>query len=102
MLFYAVSVLLMLSLIYSCESEPEVTSCKPLVEDVPEYETDMWGNVTFRGCKKVAKKWIYTDDNKECPHLNGVHFRIIKGSPLLRILKTDKCDYCGFSWNLHD
>ena len=49
---FAVLTLLTLS---SCESEPQVTACQEQTADEPEYGTDYWGNVVFRGTKKVAK-----------------------------------------------
>lgn len=60
----------------SCESEPQVTACQEQTADEPEYGTDFWGNVVFRGTKKVSKGWLHWDENKECPHQNGYTFRI--------------------------
>ena len=85
----------------SCESEPQVTACQEQIADEPEYGTDYWGNVVFRGTKKVSKGWLHWDDNKECPYQNGYTFRILKNTPT-KILKSDKCDHCHYSWDLHD
>lgn len=85
----------------SCEAEPQVTAYEEVVVNKPEYGTDYWGNVVFRGTKKVSDGWYHWDDNKECPYQNGYKFRIVKKSQT-RILKTDVCDHCGFSWELHD
>ena len=85
----------------SCESEPQVTACQEMTVDEPEYGLDYWGNVVFRGTKKMRTGWLHWDDNKECPHQNGYTFRILKKTPT-QILKSDKCDYCHFSWDLHD
>ena len=70
----------------SCESEPQVTACQEQTADEPEYGTDYWGNVVFRGTKKVSKGWLHWDDNKECPYQNGYTFRILKNTPT-KILK---------------
>lgn len=85
----------------SCESEPQVTACEEVTVDEPEYGTDYWGNVVFRGSKKVSKGWLHWDENKECPHQNRYTFRILKNTPT-QILKSDKCDNCHYSWDLHD
>lgn len=85
----------------SCGSEPQVTACEEAFIEEPEYGTDYWGNVVFRGVKKVSKGWYHWDSNKECPFQNGYEFRILKNTPT-RILKTDICDHCLYSWELHD
>lgn len=100
-LLFALFAVLTLLALSSCESEPQVTACQEQTADEPEYGTDYWGNVVFRGTKKVSKGWLHWDDNKECPHQNGYTFRILKNTPT-QILKSDKCDHCHFSWNLHD
>ena len=83
----------------SCESEPQVTAYQEQTANEPTYAT--WGNLSFQGTKKVTKGWIHWDDNKECPYQNGYTFRILKRSQT-KILKTDKCDHCHYSWDLHD
>lgn len=88
-------------IITSCESEPQVTFYQEVIVDEPQYGSDFWGNITFKGVKKVNKGWLHWDENKECPYQNGYTFRILKNTQT-RILKTDKCDHCHYSWDLHD
>ena len=76
-------------LFVACSDNPEVTSCEPV------YETDYSGNVSFKGTKKVNGGWLHWDSNKECPNQNGYEF-----SPH-KILKSDRCDHCGYTWSLH-
>ena len=90
-----------ISFFYSCSSEPNVTRLDNLTAEEPEYVTDYYGRISFKGTKKVSKGWLHWDDNKECPHSNGYSFRILKNTPT-RILKSDKCDHCHYSWDLHD
>lgn len=85
----------------SCESEPMVTSMEEIVNDEPEYGTDYWGNVMFRGTRKVRNGWLHWDENKECPYQNGYTFRVVKNTPS-KILKSDRCAHCGYTWDIHD
>lgn len=88
-------------LFVACSNSPEVTSCEPVTVDEPVYETDYSGNVSFKGTKKVTGGWLHWDSNKECPNQNGYEFRVLKLSPH-KILKSDRCDHCGYTWSLHD
>lgn len=85
----------------SCESEPEVTSCQQHTVEEPEFDTDYYGNVVFRGKKIVKTSYTHWDENKSCPYQNGYKFRVTKNTPS-KILKGDRCDHCKFTWSLHD
>lgn len=93
--------LCMLVVFASCESTPEVTSCEIIYTETPDYGTDYYGNIVFKGKKKTPKGWLHWDENKECPHQNGYKFRVLKQTST-GILKSDVCDYCNYSWSLHD
>ena len=85
----------------SRETQPEVTACEEMHMNQPYYEMDYLGNTIFKGTKKVSTGWLHWDENKECPHQNGYTFRVLKNTPT-RILKSDICDHCHYSWSLHD
>ena len=85
----------------SCGSNPVVTGRDEIPIEEPVYDTDYYGNMIFRGKKKVGSKWVHWDNNKECPHQNGWKFRVTKNTPT-DILKSDVCDHCGYEWDTHD
>lgn len=89
------------SLLLSCNNQPQVTSRELVVEEEPQYGYDYYGNISFKGTKKVSKGWLHWDDNKECPFQNGYTFRVLKPTST-GILKSDRCDHCGYTWSLHD
>ena len=93
-------VVLNLLVLCSCESEPQVTACVGMTTEEPEYATDYWGNIAFRGFKKVHNGWLHWDENKVCPFQNDYTFRILKNTPT-KIQEFDKCDRCHYSWSLH-
>ena len=104
MILFAVVASMAFVSLQSCgtrETQPQVTACEEMFQDEPCYERDYWGNISFYGTKKVSRGWLHWDDNKECPHQNGYTFRVLKNTPT-RILKSDICDHCHYSWSLHE
>lgn len=84
---------LLAMLFVACSSEPKVTSCL-------EATSASSGDVSFRGTKKVSHGWVHYDSNKSCPNQSGYCFRVLKSTPS-KILKSDRCDHCGYTWSLH-
>ena len=104
MILFAVVASMAFVSLQSCgtrEIQPQVTACEEIFQEEPYYESDYYGNITFCGREKVSRGWLHWDDNKECPHQNGYTFRVLKNTPT-RILKSDICDHCHYSWSLHD
>lgn len=87
--------------IVSCESQPQVTACQEQFIEEAETSIDYWGNISFKGVKRVPAGWLHWDDNKTCPHQNTYKFRVLKHTST-SILKSDICDYCHYTWSLHD
>ena len=100
-LLLSFSLIITTLLLASCNNQPQVTSRELVFEDEPQYGYDYYGNITFKGKKKVAKGWLHWDDNAECPHQNGYTFRILKHTST-DILPSDICDHCHYTWSLHD
>lgn len=101
MFFIGIGLLAVSSLLTACQAEPEVTSCQEIFVDQPQYGSDFYGNIVFRGTRKVTKGWLHWDSNKRCPYSNSYCFRILKQTPS-KILKGDYCDHCHLTWALHE
>ena len=82
---------LLAMLFVACSSEPKVTSC---------LEATSSGDISFRGTKRVSHGWVHYDSNKRCPSQSDYCFRTLKSTPS-KILKSDRCDHCGYTWSLH-
>ena len=71
----------------------------PIEEDV--YGTDYWGNITFKGKKKIGSKWLFWDESKICPGSSYEIFRTRKDFSNSKINEWDTCDRCKKRWDKH-
>ena len=92
--------LLSLSLLCGCASEPTVTARKGIPIEEDQYGYDYRGNIVFKGKKLVGTKWVHWDSKKQCKYGPKRAFQVTKSTPT-DILKSDICDHCKQSWDLH-